>query len=149
MEEGHELRDMRLRQVVAWLALLTGSVVALVIMITVFERSLVGHVGPLQPVINVVPRVTPPPQPRLEQENGEILSQLRTQENQILNNYTWIDQAAGTVSLPIDRAIELTAQRGLPVQQQPAGQATPGSVPPPGVTLPEGSSSGRTLERLP
>ena len=41
----------------------------------------------------------------------------------MLNNYTWIDQAAGTVSLPIDRAIELTAQRGLPVRPQPGGQA--------------------------
>jgi hypothetical protein len=143
LEAGHELRDMRVRQVLSWLGLLTIAVTGLVIVITVFERGVVGHVGPLQPVLDVIPQATPPPQPRLEQENGEILGALQAKEDQVLNNYTWIDQAAGKVSLPIDRAIELTAQRGLPVQAQPSGQATPG------VTLPEGSSSGRTLESIP
>lgn len=139
---GHELRDMRTRQVIRWLALLTASIIALVVLVTVFERSMIGHTGSLRPVVEDVPKVTPPPQPRLELENGEILGALRAQEDKILNNYTWIDQSAGKVSLPIERAIELTAQRGLPVQQQPNAQATPG------VTLPQSSSSGRTLETI-
>jgi hypothetical protein len=147
--EGHELRDMRVRQVVRWLALLTVAVTGLIILVTLFERGVIGHVGPLQPVLDVVPQATPPPQPRLELENGEILSALHAQENQVLNNYTWIDQAAGTVSLPIDRAIELTAQRGLPVQSQPSGGSSTSGQATPGVTLPEGSNSGRTLERIP
>lgn len=142
-ESGHELRDMRLRTVVRWLALLTIAVVVLIGGITIFERGMVGHIGPLRPVVDEPPRVTPPPQPRLETQNGEILSELHTAENRALNNYTWIDQAAGTVSLPVDRAIELTIQRGLPVRSQPGGQASGG------LTLPQGSSSGRTLERIP
>ncbi len=143
LESGHELRDMRLRTVVRWLALLTVSVTVLVIAVTVFERSVIGHTGPLKPVVEDVPKVTPPPQPRLELMNGEILGALRAKEDQILNNYTWIDQGAGKVSLPIDRAIELTAQRGLPVRSEPSGQA------PGGLTLPQGSSSGRTSETIP
>lgn len=143
LEEGHELRDMRLRTVVRWLALLAVSVTVLVVLVTLFERGMLGHVGPLSPVVEDVPKVTPPPQPRLEQENGEILAALHAKEDKILNNYTWIDQAAGTVSLPIDRAIELTAQRGLPVHPGEAGQA------PSGQALPQGSSSGRTTETIP
>ena len=143
LEDGRELRDMRVRQVVKWLALLTVAVIVLVIGVTVFERGVIGHTGPLKPVVEDVPKVTPPPQPRLEQENGAILAALHAKEDKVLNNYTWIDQAAGTVSLPIDRAIELTAQRGLPVRAQPGGQA------PGGLTLPQGSSSGRTSETIP
>jgi hypothetical protein len=134
---------MRTRQVVRSLLLLAVAVTAVVAAITVFEAILTGGIGPLRPVVDEPPQVMPPPQPRLELTNGEMLSDLRAQEEQRLNNYTWIDQAAGAVSLPIDRAIELTLERGLPVRSQPEGQATPG------VTLPQGSSSGRTLERIP
>jgi hypothetical protein len=143
LEEGHELRDMRVRQVIRWLALLTAAVVVLIVLVTVFERGMLGHIGVLSPVVEDVPKVTPPPQPRLEQTNGEILSALHMKEDKILNNYTWIDQGAGTVSLPIDRAIELTAQRGLPVHPGGTDQAASG------VALPQGSSSGRTSETIP
>lgn len=140
---GHELRDMRLRTVVGWLALLVVAIAGIVILAAVLQRGVVGHLGQLDPVVGVVPQVTPPPAPRLEQENGATLATLRAQEDKILNNYTWIDEAAGKVSLPIDRAIELTVQRGLPVQQPPNAQANPG------VTLPQSSSSGRTSETIP
>lgn len=147
VEAGHELRDMRLRQVVRWLLLLTAAVTVLVVAVTVFERALTGQVGPLRAVVDEPPRVTPPPEPRLERANGEVLRVLRTQESQVLDNYTWIDQAAGTVSLPVDRAIELTIERGLPVRPQEGGQGSEQETP--AVTLPQGSSSGRTLERIP
>jgi len=35
-----------------------------------------------------------------------------------LNSYDWIDQKAGTVRIPIDRAMQLLAQRGLPTRPQ-------------------------------
>jgi hypothetical protein len=134
---------MHTRQVVRSLLLLAVSVTAVVVVITVYQVILLGGIGTLRAVVDEPPQVTPPPQPRLEITNGEVLNILRAQEVQRLNNYTWIDQAAGTVVLPVERAIELTLERGLPVREQPEGQA------PPGVTLPQGSSSGRTLERIP
>ncbi len=39
-------------------------------------------------------------------------------------NYTWVDESKGTVRIPIERAMELIAQRGLPV-------APPAQVQPP------------------
>lgn len=143
LAEGHEIRDMRTGQVVYWLALLAVAVTALVIAVTLFEVRVIGHAGRLAPVIDDPPRVTPPPPPRLETTNGETLAAQRALENDILNNYTWADEAAGAVRLPIERAIELTLQRGLPVS--PAAEGAQ----PPALTLPQGSSSGRTLERIP
>jgi hypothetical protein len=39
------------------------------------------------------------------------LSELREKQGAQLNGYHWIDQKAGTVQLPIERAMELTVQQ--------------------------------------
>jgi len=41
---------------------------------------------------------------------------MRAEEDKILKNYGWIDQEKGIVRIPIDRAIEILAQRGLPAR---------------------------------
>ena len=38
-----------------------------------------------------------------------------TVEDLLLENYSWADRSQGKVRIPIDRAIQLLAQRGLPV----------------------------------
>jgi hypothetical protein len=60
------------------------------------------------------------PTPRLEQDERNQLNDIRMAEEQKLASYDWIDQKAGTVRIPIDRAMELVAQRGLPVRTQDA-----------------------------
>ena len=58
------------------------------------------------------------PTPRLQADNGdgaEDLAALHQRESLLLNNYSWIDRSKGTVRIPIERAMELIAQRGLPV----------------------------------
>jgi hypothetical protein len=49
------------------------------------------------------------------------------QEVQRLNSYGWVDQQAGIARIPIDRAMALLAQRGLPTRPQ-AGVAPPSDV---------------------
>jgi hypothetical protein len=41
------------------------------------------------------------------------LQQLREAESAKLNSYGWIDKSTGVVRIPIDRAMDLLAQRGL------------------------------------
>ena len=65
------------------------------------------------------------PTPRLELDDGnQDLADLHEREDLLLNYYSWIDRSKGTVRIPIERAMELIAQRGLPVapaeQQQAA-----------------------------
>lgn len=62
------------------------------------------------------------PQPRLEGNERVEINDFRQQEDQTLNSYGWVDQHAGTVRIPIDRAMQLIAQRGLPTRPQ-AGNA--------------------------
>jgi hypothetical protein len=60
-----------------------------------------------------------PPQPRLQINPRQDLSELRAGEESILNTYGWVDQTAGVVRIPIDEAMRLTLERGLPAR--PAG----------------------------
>jgi hypothetical protein len=63
--------------------------------------------------------------PRLQGDDGnQDTADLHIREDLLLDNYSWVDRSKGTIRIPIERAMELIAQRGLPVQQQPQ-QAEP------------------------
>jgi hypothetical protein len=56
------------------------------------------------------------PTPRLQTDDGaQDVTDLHAREDLLLNNYSWVDQSQGKVRIPIERAMELIAQRGLPV----------------------------------
>jgi hypothetical protein len=64
------------------------------------------------------------PTPRLELDDGnQDLADLHEREDLLLNYYSWVDKPGGAVRIPIARAMELIAQRGLPVAPQPQHQA--------------------------
>lgn len=64
------------------------------------------------------------PTPRVQTDDGnEDVANLHQRENLLLDNYSRIDGAPGKVRIPIERAMELIAQRGLPVAPAPAEQA--------------------------
>jgi len=67
------------------------------------------------------------PQPRLETNETMEINAFRLHEEQTLNSYGWVDQQAGVVRIPIDRAMELVAQRGLPTRPQ-TGVVPPSDV---------------------
>ena len=50
-------------------------------------------------------------------------SYYQSQQN-LLNTYGWVDKQNGIVRLPIDRAMELLLQRGLPVRSTANPQNT-------------------------
>jgi hypothetical protein len=58
------------------------------------------------------------PAPQLEVNERTELNDIRLREENTLSSYGWVDEKAGTVHIPIDRAMELLAQRGLPVRSQ-------------------------------
>jgi hypothetical protein len=56
------------------------------------------------------------PTPRLQTDDGaQDVADLHAREDLLLNNYSWVDQSQGKVRIPIERAMDLIAQRGLPV----------------------------------
>ncbi|MFZ0759258.1 MAG: hypothetical protein WAM69_04845 [Candidatus Sulfotelmatobacter sp.] len=60
------------------------------------------------------------PSPRLEEDERGQLNGIILQEEDSLYSYGWVDEKAGTVRIPIERAMDLIAQRGLPVRPQGA-----------------------------
>ena len=60
------------------------------------------------------------PEPRLQIDAPRELRELRAAEEAALHGYAWIDKDRAMIRIPIDRAIEVLAQRGLPVRAQAA-----------------------------
>ena len=59
------------------------------------------------------------PSPRLQTDDGyQEVADMHAKEDLLLENYSWVDEGKGTVRIPIDRAMELIAERGLPVAPQ-------------------------------
>lgn len=65
--------------------------------------------------------------PRLETNERVEINEFRLKEEQRLNSYGWVDEPSGTVRIPIDQAMKLIAQRGLPTTPK-TGEVPPSSV---------------------
>jgi hypothetical protein len=56
-------------------------------------------------------------------DGNQEIADLHAKEDLLLENYSWVDQSQGKVRIPIELAMELIAQRGLPVA--PTVEAAP------------------------
>jgi hypothetical protein len=90
-----------------------------------FERS---ADPPQAPLAQEPGRV--PPEPRLQTQPFADIEHQRAEELRTLSSYGWVDERAGVVRIPIERAKELLLERGLPAA--PTSAAVPqGTVPNP------------------
>jgi len=61
------------------------------------------------------------PEPRLDIDDGnQATADLHAREDILLEHYSLVDGQPGTIRVPIERAMELIVQRGLPVANQTA-----------------------------
>lgn len=116
---GHELSDANPKKIL-WFAVGLALVIAMVALVTYglfhfFYRSETRSRPAPSPLSY---GVEPPPEPRLLTKPGADLAAMRADEDQILGSYGWIDRERGIVRVPIDRAITLLAQKGLPTRAQ-------------------------------
>jgi len=86
-----------------------------------------------------------PSEPNLEVNGHEDLLKAYAKQQQELEMYSWEDRKAGIVRIPIERAMDLLLQKGLPVVPPGAGdEATPeGSAP----TKASGSTGRSSIAR--
>ena len=80
-------------------------------------------------------RTKEPPAPNLQTQPFKDIYLLRESEAQRLGSYGWVDKEGGIARIPIDRAMALTLQRGLPARAD-GGDGRSGVV--------QDSSAGRT-----
>ena len=83
-----------------------------------------------------------PPEPRLEETPSLDLQEMRAAEDNVQSTYGWLDQDNGIVRLPIDRAMDLVVQRGLPSRQGGIQSAAAG------VSVPTMSGLGPVMQQV-
>lgn len=116
---GHELSDLNPKNIAlfgAALALIIGATLVASYGLFQFFYTGVTRARPLPSPLSYSRE--PTPEPRLSVNPGEDLATLRAEENNVLNSYDWVDRDKGIVRIPIERAIEILAQRGLPVRAE-------------------------------
>jgi hypothetical protein len=139
-EEGFERQDLSAQGVLAFLiSLVVGGVVVYFVIWGLYhfldsrQRSHPTQQSPLVKQMETDTRIVSPdeikkfPQPRLETNERVEIKDFRLKEEQTLNSYGWIDEKAGVVRIPIERAMQLLAQRGLPTTPK-AGTVPPSAV---------------------
>jgi hypothetical protein len=109
---GHEQSEVSVRLIVVSLAFLAvATFLVFLLVVGIFRYFYASYSTEeatrlSQPVI--------PPEPRIEVAPYEQLQQLRAKEDRVLNTYALIDKDSGRVRVPIGRAIDLLAAKGLP-----------------------------------
>ena len=113
-QERYERRDASAK------SLLKFALWMIAIMVVVFiamERMFVtlGKIQPLGPPASPIQdaRVLPP-HPRLQVQPRNELREFCAGQTETVNSYAWIDQRMGVARIPVTRAMDLLAERGLP-----------------------------------
>ncbi len=114
---SHERRDVPVKAIAQFLAwLLVSAVVISLAMWGLFKffeaRQKRSDVSPSPLVAASLKRT--PPAPRLETQPLALRTKLRAEEEARLNSFSWADRTGGVVRIPIERAMDLVAQRGVP-----------------------------------
>jgi hypothetical protein len=134
-EGGYERQDLSPKGVFYFMAGLAvlGVVIHLIIssMYGYLDRYDKAHQPPVNPLVTTSPNTRQLtradtlafPQPRLEENEIRQLNQVLQAQNETLATYGWVDEKAGVVRIPIDRAMEIVAQNGLPVLSPGVAQA--------------------------
>ena len=85
------------------------------------ERETAGQ-APAAYVAESDPSALEAPGPRLQVRPEIDLAAFRSQEDAILSTYAWVDKEHGIVRIPVEDAMRLVADRGMPVFPSPPGE---------------------------
>ncbi len=91
-----------------------------------------------------------PPAPRLQVQPRAELHAYCEEQDKLLSTYGWADEHNGVVRIPVDRAMELTLQQGLPARAPgdiPAGVSNPPRFTPDVTDQDQTGPCGFVLER--
>jgi hypothetical protein len=126
---GHETTDASLGGVERFLVVLTVFLAVCFVIVWLMYRHLQGRAaaGDVRPS-PVVQREGDrlPPLPRLQRVPYDDLAAFHASEQTVLDGWAWVDRSNGIAQVPISRAIEILAERGLPTPPPQAPQPPPG-----------------------
>lgn len=157
-DTAHEHSDINIPALVWSMVIMFGTVIGTAIlmyllMFFVLEPRAVARdkkLSPLAMPATIMPPTTvaspffgSAPEPRLMTVEPMHLAEVRAAEQAALHGYGWVDEKAGVARIAIDRAKELTVERGLAVRPDPLTDERLGTRRPASGE----SSSGRNVTR--
>ncbi len=135
--KGHEKKDADVTTIVliAVGVLLLVLLVQLIVWMTL-RHLRAGRAEKEQGVARVSESAKQFPEPRLQIDPALDLAKMRANDSRGLDSFGWIDRKAGTFRIPIARAMQLLADRGIPdvggnqtplslMQARPTAKKTP------------------------
>jgi len=123
---AHEHSDVSVRGILLFTVVLFAFIVVTFVLVwwlfDYFAAREMRADRPLLPLVSSRPSGSLPPEPRLQVSPSQDMQAMRAAEDARLNSYGWVDQQAGIVRIPIDRAMQLLAERGLPARPADEGE---------------------------
>jgi hypothetical protein len=80
---------------------------------------------PPPPVLKVDVEAMAAPPPHLQARPVQDFKAFREREKGVLGSYGWVDKDKGVVRIPVEEAMRLLVERGLPSPAPPSGAAAP------------------------
>jgi AcrR family transcriptional regulator len=120
---SHEKTDAATRPILRLVAGLAVFVAAAMVVMAILFSYFTDREAVLDTSVSPLAQeaVQPLAEPALQPNPAVDLERLRRTEDALLTSYGWVDQREGLVRIPIERAIELVAERGLPARPEATG----------------------------
>lgn len=117
----YEVEDINYRAILWFGGAILAGVVVVNLLLYWLIGSWSGEATPLQ--VQIPPALVTPlpvPGPGLDAAPEARLNATLAREEQRLNNYAWLDREGGVVRIPVERAMELLVEQGLPAREADA-----------------------------
>ena len=117
-QAGHESSDLRPGYIALFGVVLTTIIVAAAVITSLLIYFKAAQRSRQEtPVPRLAQEREPTPEPRLQIDAHNELRQMRAAEEAALNSYGWVDKDSGRVRIPIERAMDILAKKGLPARK--------------------------------
>ena len=134
-QTGHEGTDIKPRMLFISAGVLAATVVVCQVVLGLWMRKFEqkeDRVKARFPARKVI-EVDQFPQPRLQESPTADMVDMIREERARTTSYGWVDKKAGVAHIPVDRALEILAAKGLPKVAAPP----PTAGAPPNTTIPK------------
>jgi hypothetical protein len=131
LTKGHEANSMQVRGLVFFAIALIGVTVLVFLIVALVMHDFRREEK--QAESTALPRFAGDTgefaSPRIQANAAAELARMKKEDLERLSTFGWIDRAAGIAHIPVDRAIDILADKGLP-EAPPAAAATSSSAKP-------------------
>ena len=130
-EIQYEKTDAHVRplyQFLFWISVIT-LVTALLAMLVLRGLESWREKASTRPTMAEAQDSQPPPAPRLQIQEPKVLAIFRKEEAETLSTYGVVDRDKGIYRMPIEEAMKLTLERGLPAESDPVAPVAPAKPP--------------------